>query len=69
MKVAANLQYQIENTGLKSLRVSIPTNAESVRFTGELVSDFLRVPGAVTNGLQRWEVKSGTLQRMIADCA
>jgi hypothetical protein len=62
VKVAANLQYQIENTGLKSLRVSIPTNAESVRFTGELVSDFLRVPGAVTNGLQQWEVK---LQRRV----
>jgi hypothetical protein len=56
------LQYQIENTGLKSLRVSIPTNAESVRFTGELVSDFLRVPDAVTNGLQQWEVK---LQRRV----
>ena len=62
MKVAANLQYQIENTGLKLLRVSIPTNAESVRFTGELVSDFLRVPGAETNGLQQWEVK---LQRRV----
>jgi hypothetical protein len=62
VKVAGNLQYQIENTGLKSLRVSIPTNAESVRFTGELVSDFLRVPGAVTNGLQQWEVK---LQRRV----
>jgi hypothetical protein len=62
MKVTANLQYQIENTGLKSLRVSIPTNAESVRFTGDLVSDFLSVPGAVTNGLQQWEVK---LQRRV----
>jgi len=61
-KVAANLQYQIENTGLKSLRVSIPTNAESVRFSGELVADSLRVPGAVTNGLQQWEVK---LQRRV----
>jgi hypothetical protein len=62
VKVAANLQYQIENTGLKSLRVSIPTNAESVHFTGELVSDFLRVPDAVTNGLQQWEIK---LQRRV----
>jgi len=57
VKVAANLQYQIENTGLKALRVWLPTNAESVRFTGELVSDFLRVPGSVTNRLQLWEVK------------
>lgn len=62
VKVAANLQYQIENTGLKSLRVSIPTNAAGVKFTGELVSDFLRVPGALTNGLQQWEVK---LQRRV----
>jgi hypothetical protein len=57
VKVAANLQYQIENTGLKAFRVFIPTNAESVRFQGEQVADFLAVPGAVTNGLQEWEVK------------
>ena len=56
-KVAANLQYQIENTGLKALRVLVPTNAESVRFRGEQVADFLPVTGAVTNGLQTWEVK------------
>jgi hypothetical protein len=62
VKVAANLQYQIENTGLKLLHVWLPTNAESVRFTGELMSDFLRVPDAVTNGLQQWEVK---LQRRV----
>jgi hypothetical protein len=62
VKIAANLQYQIENTGLKSFRVWLPTNAESVRFTGELVSDFLRVPEAVTNGLQEWEIK---LQRRV----
>jgi hypothetical protein len=62
IKVAANLQYQIENTGLKSLRVWLPVNAESVRFTGELISDFLRIPGALTNELQEWEVK---LQRRI----
>jgi hypothetical protein len=57
VKIMANLQYQIENTGLKSLRVFIPTNAEGVRFQGEQVSDFLREPEAVTNGLQAWEIK------------
>ena len=57
VKIIANLQYQIENTGLKSFRVFIPTNAEAVRFQGEQISDFLRVPEAVTNGLQAWEVK------------
>jgi hypothetical protein len=32
VKVVANLQYQIENTGLKSLRVFVPTNAERTRW-------------------------------------
>jgi len=57
VKVAANLQYQIENTGLKAFRVRVPTNAESVRFRGEQVADFLPVAGQITNGLQTWEVK------------
>ncbi|MDB6064760.1 MAG: hypothetical protein JWR26_968, partial [Pedosphaera sp.] len=57
VKVIANLQYQIENTGLKAFRVFVPTNAESVHFQGDQVSDFLPVAGAVTNGLQEWEVK------------
>lgn len=57
VKIAANLQYQIENTGLKSFRVFIPTNAEGVVFQGDQVADFLAVDGAVTNGLQAWEIK------------
>jgi hypothetical protein len=57
VKVAANLQYQIENTGLKAFHVFVPTNAESVRFQGEQVADFLPMPGTVTNGMQEWEVK------------
>jgi hypothetical protein len=57
VKVFANLQYQIENTGLKAFRVWLPTNAEGVRFQGEQVSDFLQVAGAVTNEMQAWEVK------------
>jgi hypothetical protein len=57
VKVLANLQYQIENTGLKALHVFIPTNAESVRFTGDQVADFLKVPNVFTNGLQQWEIK------------
>jgi hypothetical protein len=57
LKIIANLQYQIENTGLKSLRVFIPTNAEGVRFQGEQISDFLRAPEVITNGLQAWDVK------------
>jgi hypothetical protein len=62
VKVAANLQYQIENTGLKAFHVLIPTNAEGVRFQGEQVADLPPVKGAVTNSLQEWEVK---LQRRV----
>jgi hypothetical protein len=57
VKISANLQYQIENTGLKSFRLLLPTNAEGVRFEGDQVGDFLPEPGAVTNGMQSWEVK------------
>jgi hypothetical protein len=57
VKVAANLQYQIENTGLKSFHVLIPTNAENVRFQGEQVADSVLLPGTATNGLIAWEVK------------
>jgi hypothetical protein len=57
VKIAANLQYQIENTGLRAFHVYVPTNAEGLRFQGDQVADFLPVQGAVTNGLQEWEVK------------
>ena len=57
IKVTANLLYQIENTGLKSLRVYLPTNADGVQFRGEQVADFLTNAVAATNGLQEWEVK------------
>jgi hypothetical protein len=57
VKIVANLQYQIENTGLKALHVYVPPNAEGVRFQGDQVADFMAVPGVVTNGLQQWEIK------------
>src|SRR5262249_9436671 len=57
ISITANLQYQIENTGLKLFRVWVPTNAEGVRFQGDQVADFMQVQGALTNGLQEWEVK------------
>lgn len=57
VKVTANLQYQIENTGLKAFRVFIPANADGVSFKGDQVADFLQVAGVATNGLQQWEVK------------
>ncbi len=59
VKVTANLQYEIENTGLKSFTVALPVGAENVRFSGENVSDFLLVKDAVNAGLQTWEVKLG----------
>ena len=37
VKVKANLQYQIENAGLKSLRLLLPANADGVRFQGDQV--------------------------------
>jgi hypothetical protein len=57
VKVLANLQYQIENTGLKAFHVMLPTNAENVHFQGDQVADFLAQEGTVTNGLQTWEIK------------
>jgi hypothetical protein len=57
VKVTANLQYQIENAGLKTFHVSVPANAENVRFTGDQIADFLAVPNGVKDELQSWEVK------------
>jgi hypothetical protein len=62
VKIAANLQYQIENTGLKAFHVLIPTNAIGVNFQGDQVAGYQQVEGAVTNGLQEWEIK---LQRRV----
>ncbi|MBI2926336.1 MAG: hypothetical protein HYY24_11620 [Verrucomicrobia bacterium] len=56
LKVTANLDYQIENTGVKSLQVRLPAQAESVRFQGEQVSDFLPV-GDAAAGTRVWEIK------------
>lgn len=56
-KIAANLQYQIENTGVKTFQAWLPTNAASVQFQGEQMADFLPLAGSVTNGLQLWEAK------------
>ena len=57
VKISANLQYQIENAGLRAFHVYVPTNAEGLRFQGDQVADFLPVAGTVTNGLQEWEIK------------
>ncbi len=56
IKVTANLQYQIENTGLKSLRLLLPTNADGVQFEGDQISEFVAEPTSGTNGLRAWTV-------------
>ncbi len=57
VKVTANLQYQIENTGLKVFRVALPAEADNVKFSGDQVADFLALPDAAKAGLKTWEVK------------
>jgi hypothetical protein len=59
VKVLANLQYEIENTGVKSLRLRLPAEAEGVRFKGDQVADYLRSDegAAATEAGQQWEVK------------
>jgi hypothetical protein len=58
IKVSANLQYQIENTSVKSLRVSLPLAAEGVQFRGEDVADFLAADDPSAAGTGRiWEIK------------
>ncbi|MHB1309931.1 MAG: hypothetical protein ACYC23_22905, partial [Limisphaerales bacterium] len=57
LKVAANLQYEIENTGVKDFRVRLPAAAESVQFRGDQVADFVASPDPATGDLKEWEVK------------
>ncbi len=57
LQVQANLQYEIENTGVKTLRVRLPAAAENVRFRGEQVADFAPREGATNTVARVWEVK------------
>lgn len=56
-KVAANLEYSIENNGVRALRVRLPAVADSVRFKGEQVADFLPIEGGTNGAMKDWEVK------------
>ncbi len=56
VKVTANFQYQIENTGLKSLRLLLPTNADGVQIEGDQLGDFVVEPGSGTNGMRVWNI-------------
>jgi hypothetical protein len=57
VKVAANLHYSIENTSVKSLRVALPAGADSVRFMGDQMADFLPAGGPANGPTQEWEIK------------
>lgn len=57
VKVSANLQYEIENTGVKGFRVRLPANADSVRFRGDQVADFAAGTASAVPGTTDWEVK------------
>lgn len=57
IRVTGNLQYEIENAGVKSLRIRLPAAAEGVRFRGEQVADFLPVTGPANAASRDWEVK------------
>ena len=56
VKITANFQYQIENTGLKSFRLLLPTNADGVQIEGDQLSDFVPETVAGTNGMRAWNV-------------
>ncbi len=55
--VQANLQYEIENTGVKTLLVRLPAAAENVRFRGEAVADFTPREAPAGAADRDWEVK------------
>ena len=57
LRVFANLQYEIENTGVKGFRLRLPANAENVRFRGEQVADFVAADAPATADARDWEVK------------
>ncbi len=57
VSVTANLQYQIENTGLKAFRLLIPANAKNVHFQGDQLANFAQLSETNTNNMSEWEVK------------
>lgn len=56
VKVTAHFDYQIENTGVKSLALLLPAAAESVVFSGDYITDSIRSESQDTN-LANWEIK------------
>ena len=56
VKYRGVVEYQIENTSLKTLRVALPDAAQGVAFTGNQVSDFVK-GDTVEDGRAVWDVK------------
>lgn len=56
-----SLDYQIENAGVKSLKLKLPSEAENVRFEGDLISDTVK-SAQKTGNFTEWDVK---LQRRV----
>ncbi|MCX8107303.1 MAG: hypothetical protein N3G20_00710, partial [Verrucomicrobiae bacterium] len=57
VRVDANLHYEIENTGLRTLAVRLPANADTVRFQGDQISDFVRRDSETNAAWREWDVK------------
>ncbi len=57
VKVTANLQYEVENTGVKTFTLRLPAGADNVRFRGEQIADSLSVTNDAGPGLRDWEVR------------
>jgi hypothetical protein len=56
VKYRGVVEYKIENTSVKTLRVALPDAAQSVAFTGNQVSDFVK-GNTVEEGRTVWDVK------------
>ncbi|MSU62322.1 MAG: hypothetical protein EXS31_07990 [Pedosphaera sp.] len=57
IRVTGNLQYEIENAGVKALRVRLPASAENVRFRGDQVNDFIQQVVQTNAAVRDWEIK------------
>jgi len=57
-EVRANLNYQIDNAGVRELRLQVPTGAMGVHITGQQVSDAVPVEGQTDQWLIRLQRRS-----------
>ncbi|HIG31287.1 MAG TPA: hypothetical protein EYQ50_27170 [Verrucomicrobiales bacterium] len=56
IQVSVDLQYSVENAGIRNLRMVLPENAESIRFFGDYVGDSLRAEDANAESGE-WEIR------------